>query len=297
MASISDSTLKQYISGLKLWWAFCASKNADPYSVSPEGVLEFLTIQFNKGASYSSLNTYRSSLAQIAPDFSQDFRIQKFFKGVFMLRPSMPKYQNTWDPSVVLKYLRKLKNAEINLNVLSQKLVALLALATGQRLQTLASIDINNIHRTDEKIDIPISKRIKTSARNRFQPLLSLPFLNSDPEICVASTLLSYLEKTKPLRGPIKSLFISITKPYRAISTQTLSRWVKNILQKSGVDTDKFSAHSTRHAATSAANRKGVNFDTIRLSAGWSINSKMFCQVYNRPLMPDISFAEAVLSS
>lgn len=195
MASLSESTLKQYTSGLKLWWAFCASKNVDPYSVSPEGVLEFLTIQFNKGASYSSLNTYRSSLAQIAPDFSQDFRIQKFFKGVFMLRPSMPKYQNTWDPSLVLDYLRELKNAEINLTVLSQKLVALLALATGQRLQTLASIEINNIHRTEVKIDIPIPKRIKTSARNRFQPLLSLPFLDSDPEICVASTLLSYLEK------------------------------------------------------------------------------------------------------
>lgn len=297
MASLSESTLKQYISGLKLWWAFCASRNWDPYSVSPEKVLEFLTIQYYKGASYSSLNTYRSSLAQIAPDLSQDFRIQKFFKGVSMLRPARPKYQNTWDPSIVLDYLKKLKNAEIKLNVLSQKLVTLLALATGQRLQTLAFIEINNIHRTESKIDIPISKRIKTSARNKFQPVLSLPFLNLDPEICVASTLLCYLEKTKSLRGPIKSLFVSVTKPYKEISTQTLGRWVKTILHKSGVDTDRFSAHSTRHAATSAASRKGVNFDTIRLSAGWSKNSKMFAQVYNRPLMPDISFAESVLSS
>nr|CAH7765858.1 unnamed protein product [Callosobruchus chinensis] len=152
----------------------------------------------------------------------------------------MPKYQNTWDPAVVLDYTGNLKNSDISLNILSKKLITLLALATGQRLQTLASIEIDNIHRSDMKIDIPIPRRIKTSARNKFQPFLILPFLNSDPENCVASTLLYYLEKTKLLRGSIKSLFISITKPYKEISAQTLGRWVKNILEKSGVDTTNF---------------------------------------------------------
>nr|CAH7765856.1 unnamed protein product [Callosobruchus chinensis] len=193
-----------------------------------------------------------------------------------MLRPAMPKYQNTWDPAVVLDYTGNLKNSDISLNILSKKLITLLALATGQRLQTLASIEIDNIHRSDMKIDIPIPRRIKTSARNKFQPFLILPFLNSDPENCVASTLLYYLEKTKLLRGSIKSLFISITKPYKEISAQTLGRWVKNILE--------------------TANRKGINFDTIRLSAGWSKNSEMFAMVYNRPLVSDISFAKTILS-
>ena len=90
-----------------------------------------------------------------------------------------------------MDYLRKLKNAEIILNILRTKLIALLALATGEHLQTLAySIEINSIHQTEVKIDIPIPKRMKTSARNKFQPLLGLPFLDSDPEIGVTSTLL-----------------------------------------------------------------------------------------------------------
>nr|CAH7740596.1 unnamed protein product [Callosobruchus chinensis] len=158
MASISQSTLKQYISGLKLWWEFCASKNADPYLVSAVQVLDFLTLQFNKGASYSSLNIYRSSLAQMAPDLSHDFRIHKFFKDQLC--------QDT----------RNFKNSDISLNILSKKLITLLALATGQRIQTLASIEIDNIHRSDMKIDIPIPRRTKTSARNKFQPFLILPF-------------------------------------------------------------------------------------------------------------------------
>ncbi|KAB0801731.1 hypothetical protein PPYR_03917 [Photinus pyralis] len=52
------------------------------------------------------------------------------------------------------------------------------------------------------------------------------------------------------------SIFVT---PFHKATAQTLSRWIKIILQKSGVDVTKFSAYSTRHAATSAASRKGLN--------------------------------------
>lgn len=51
-----------------------------------------------------------------------------------MLRPGLPKYENTWDPSIVLSYVKKLNSETIGLEILTQKLVTLLALATGQRL-------------------------------------------------------------------------------------------------------------------------------------------------------------------
>lgn len=297
MASISDNTLKQYSSSLKLWWEFCSLKDIDPFSVSVTNALKFLTFHYNKGASYSSLNTYRSAIAHLAgPNMAQDIRIQKFFKGVYMLRPSRPKYDNTWDPAIVLNYLRKLCNDNLSLELLTQKLVTLLALATGQRLQTLWLIDIDNIYSSDSKIEIAISKRTKTSARNKTQPLMQLPFLDSDYNVCVARTLTTYLEKTQLLRGSERNLFITVRKPYKKASTQTLSRWIKNILAKSGVDVDRFSPYSTRHASTSAAKRKGLNIDTIRLAAGWSKNSRMFAEIYNRPLLSDKTFAETILS-
>ncbi|KAJ8910973.1 hypothetical protein NQ315_003666 [Exocentrus adspersus] len=243
--------------------------------------MEFLTERFHKAASYSSLNTYRSAIA--GPDLAQDFRLHRFSRGVYMLRPSLPKYQHTWDPGVVLNCLKQLKNSEISLELLTQKTVTLLALATGQRLQTLTLIEIPFICRSDTKIETAIPKRIKTSARNKPQPVLSLPFLNSDPEICV--------------KGREESILITYKKPIHNATTQTVSRWIKIILGKSGVDITKFSGYSTRHASTSAASRKGLNFDTIRLAAGWSANSKIFATVYNRPLLPPQSFDEAVLRS
>lgn len=298
MSSITNSTLKQYNTGLKLWWKFCETKNLNPFSVAVANVLDFLTLHFNRGASFSSLNSYRAALAQIAGlNLAQDYRMQRFFKGVFMLRPSTPKYKNTWDPAVVLSHLKDIKNSDITLEILTYKLVTLLALATGQRLQTLSLIDIRNIQQMDEKICIKISERIKTSRRNFPQPVLLLPYFKNNENLCVAKTLLEYLERTKPIRGSITSLFIAFKKPFKKVSTQTLSRWIKTVLSQSGIDTKQFTAHSTRHAATSAAARKGLHFDTIRLAAGWSNNSKMFATVYNRPLPVDNkTFAETILN-
>lgn len=298
LLSITPATLKQYNSGLRLWWEFCSKTNNNPFVVAVPNVLEFLTVQFKNGASYGTLNAYRSAIGQIAgPDLGQDFRLKKFFKGVFGIRQPLPRYENIWDPGIVINYVRTLENDTITLEILTQKLVSLMALATGQRIQTLSLIDIDKIIIQANRIEIKISHRIKTSALNKSQPFLVLPFFNSDPNVCVARALVSYLERTKELRGPCKSLFITHKKPFHKATPQTISRWIKTILNKSGLDTNQFKAQSTRHASTSAAARKGVSFDSIRLAAGWSQNSKTFANFYNRPLICNEQFANAILSS
>jgi len=84
-------------------------------------------------------------------------------------------------------------------------------------------------------------------------------------------------------------LFISTKSPHKKVSTQTVRRWIKVILGKSGINVQK-------HAATSAAAGKSLNFDYIRLDGGWSKDSKMFATVYNRLLTAAVSFAETVLT-
>nr|CAH7745786.1 unnamed protein product [Callosobruchus chinensis] len=54
-------------------------------------VLEFLTHHFELGASYGTLNSYRSALDQILdPQIAQDYRIKRFFKGIYNLRSNCP---------------------------------------------------------------------------------------------------------------------------------------------------------------------------------------------------------------
>ena len=82
------------------------------------------------------------------------------------------------------------------------------------------------------------------------------------------------------------------------MGSQTISRWIKSILRKSGVDVTKFSSHSTRHASTSAALVKGVDLSTIKRTTGWMDQSLTFARFYNRPISTNNKdFASAVLDS
>ena len=91
-------------------------------------------------------------------------------------------------------------------------------------------------------------------------------------------------------------LFIGVRKPHRAASAQTISRWIKDCLVQCGLG-GEFTAHSTRHAATSAAFQKGIDISVIKNTAGWSEYSRVFARFYNRPIeKPKGSFATAVLN-
>lgn len=289
ISSLSESSLKQYNTGLKKRWRFCCNNQSDPYQITVPRVLSFLTVHFKNGASYGTLNCFCSALGKIqGSSLADDSRIKGFLKGVFRLRPPKAKYDYTWDSKTVLEYLSKLKsNEDLSLDELSKKLVTLLALVTGHRMQTLASIDIRNIIKKDGKYEIKISEIIKTSRPGKVQPNLILPFFDSNTIICPAAALTIYLKKTKSLRKEENKLFIAIKKPHKAVGSQTLSRWIKSVLSNSGLDTSKFSAYSTRHASTSAAERSGVNIDLILKAAGWTEKSQTFARFYKRPICAD----------
>lgn len=231
-------------------------------------ILNFLTAQYKAGASFSTLNTLRSALALIlGKQLSDDHRISRFFKGVFKTKPSLPRYQSTWDPNQILDYVTSwYPNEELPLTKLSKKLVALLALSTAQRVQTLSLIQMSNIKVNATNIEIIINDITKTSAPGRAMPRLVIPFFRDKEQICPAKTLTSYIEMTSGFRDlpDTDKLILTAKKPFHNATPSTISRWIKSMLAESGVDITVFSAHSTRHASTSAANRKGLSVDIIK---------------------------------
>ncbi|XP_053593380.1 uncharacterized protein LOC128667449 [Microplitis demolitor] len=300
IASLSDSSLRQYESALKKWWNFCHLTNTSVFTAKIPDVLRFLTSEVDKGASYGSVNSLRSAVALIlGPELSENPDVKRFCKGVSKIRPPRPKYDSTWNPKIFLDFVSKwFPNDDLSLQHLSYKVVVLLALTTGHRIQTLAAINLNNIDQSDDRIEIKITSQLKTSGPKSTQPNLILPFFTEDTSICVASTLLNYLKRTKDFRGSTSNLFISWKKPHNAVSTQTLSRWIKEVLHLSGIDTSKFTAYSTRHASTSSAKKNGVNIDLIQKTAGWTQSSQTFARFYDRKIIEDCTiFAKTVLST
>ena len=126
---------------------------------------------------------------------------QRFTKGVFQARPALPRYQKTWDTSIVLSHLKTLHPlGKLTLQQLTHKLVMLCALVTGQRSQSLHLMDLSNLSKTNDSYVFHIDELIKQSAPTRTQPTLVIPSFPADHSLCVASTLEEYIRRTAPLR-------------------------------------------------------------------------------------------------
>ncbi|KAJ8915427.1 hypothetical protein NQ315_003188 [Exocentrus adspersus] len=270
LSSLTETSLKKYNVGLKRWWEFCFSNKLDCYN----------PCCFEKGVSYGSLNTFRSALSLVlSPTVGNDHLIKRFLKGTYRLRPTRPKYSVTWDPTIVLRFFTNLDpNELLCLELLTRKFVTLMALTTAHRVQTFSLIQVQNIPIKEEGIETKIPDMIKTSGPSRIQPLLRLPRFDERPQVCVASVLTCYLKKTQTLRSSTTDkLLITYKKLYKAASSQSISSWIKATLKDCGLDTSIFSAHSTRHAATSAAARKGIPLDVYEEYCWVVGNFQCFC--------------------
>ncbi|CAG7820539.1 unnamed protein product [Allacma fusca] len=301
--SLADSTWKQYETSFKSWSKYCDLHNFNIYDITIHNTLQFLQQLYNNGQGYSSLNSARSFLSLVSTGSSgktvgNDPLISRFMRGIGKQRPPTPRYDSTWDPEVVLTYLRTLEPLEeLSLQLLSFKTIGLIALATAHRVQTFSLISTDEIFMKSTGIEINISSAVKTSKPGVLQPSLFLPFFPESQAVCVARTLGWYLQRTISLRSASSTrLFLSVNPPHNPVTSQTLSRWLKLILKHSGVNDSVYSAHSFRHSSTSAAARRGTSIDQIRRRAGWSESSSTFARHYNRPLSSQDQFARAVFN-
>ncbi|KYN13703.1 hypothetical protein ALC57_14104 [Trachymyrmex cornetzi] len=138
-----------------------------------------------------SLYTMRSAIALISyKEIGNDPLARRFCKGVAALKSPRPRYDFIWDPAPVIAKL------------ITIKLALLLALRTGQRAQTLASIRLFQIS-TNEKLIIRCPDRTKTSAPGRYQPFLGFSRFLEHEDLCIVHLTGHYIERTKvslPLR-------------------------------------------------------------------------------------------------
>ena len=91
------------------------------------------------------------------------------------------------------------------------------------------------------------------------------------------------IKRTSSIRGNEKSLIISYIKPHKAVVSTSISHWIKVVMKDSGVDVEKFGAHSARGAITSKAKQSGLPISEIMKSAGWS-SSEILARFYDKPM-------------
>ena len=262
-------------------------------------ILDFLVMLHDVlDLGYSAINMARSALSSFIAveglDIGKHPTICRFMRGVFKLKPALPRYNVIWDANMVLNYLKTISPiAGVSLKLLTHKLVMLMLLLSGQRGQTIHLTHIKNIDINPNRFHVVIGDPVKTTKPGAHIEQLKFKAYAPDKRLCVHFVLQEYLRRTLIIRGKEMRLFISHVKPHNAVSRSTISRWTKECMQSAGINLNIFAPHSTRTASTSKAVNSKLQLSTILRTAGWT-SANTFTKYYKKPIIE--AYDDAILN-
>ena len=105
----------------------------------------------NKNLGYSAMNTACSAVSSVlvidGRPAGQHPLLRCYMKGVIHQKPALPRYATTWDISIALSYLKKTLSPvrDLSLEMLSQKLLMLSLIWSGQQALTIHLFDVRNM--------------------------------------------------------------------------------------------------------------------------------------------------------
>ena len=274
-----SKTSRSYYSLFRRWNRWCSERGSDPFSGPISEVANFLASLYKEGYQYNSVNAYRSAISSVhdkadGVPVGQHPIITRLIKGIFNVRPPIPRYSNTWDVQLVLNFLQTQGESEtLPLKMLTLKNVFLLAITRPSWSADLSQLDTSRMRSGVNGMSFIPSTLAKQSRQGKPIESFFFPSFPQNPILCLVRTLSAYLDKTNQVRGSETKLFLSFIKRNKAVTSSTIARWLRTILEQAGINTEIFSAHSTRGASASAAARGGVTLEDILKAANWSSES------------------------
>ncbi len=299
LAASRTNTYAAYQPAWTAWRDWCGQRDVDPLLASLGDVLKFLTESFQDGKSYSTINIIRSMLSStlsFAPsglhEVGKHPLVVRLLKGIYNSNLPKPRYTHTWDPAIVLSHLALPAQAKRSRIQISRKTATILALTTLLRCSELASIQLDSVSFSNSKATFVLGKLRKSQRTGPLQQLSVGRWLE-DLAICPVTTLQDYINCTASIRNAsnMSSLFVSTTRPFQPVNSSTIGRWIKDRLKEAGIDTNIFSAHSTRGAAASKAASSGAPIHSILKQGNWSREST-FARFYNRTVDSHVNLLE-----
>ena len=156
--------------------------------------------------------------------------------------------------------------------MLTLKTTMLIALTSSNTAHEICSLNINFLVKHPTHYTFHFTKITKTARQGKLRPPVEL-IQFSDKNLCVCHHIDVYLERTEAWRKNEGQLLLSFISPHKFVTTQTVSRWIVEVLSLSGIDTSVFKAHSTRSTSSSKARLLGISTKEILKKGHWSKES------------------------
>ena len=302
---LAPGTESTYASPWNNWCSWCDLRGLDPVSAPVAAITNWLA-EYQGSHGYSAMNTARSAISayhdrvsdgqNLIPVGQHDL-VKDLLDCVKAKDPPKARYTETWDVNKVLDYISELgPNANLSIKHLTYKLAMLVNLVSVTRTQELAVLKLSNLKcRNENKVVFGISDRTKTG-REKVILYKYQEKGNLDPVACLES----YLTATQAWRHPEDSsydgLFLALNEPHKSVKPCTIARWLTEIMNLAGINTETYRAHSVRAASTSKSKQSGLSCAQILKAASWS-NARTFRTFYHKDIEDENEtvFAEAVL--
>ena len=279
---------------------WCGERKIGYGEITVGDVSNYLLFLFNSktssGKDYTSeaLNKIRSGISFFLqydiPDLGFKKPISRLFTYFYKIRPVSHRYNVTWDVGIVLKFLAKWHPKEaLSLKQLTLKTVALVALTSSDRAQSIHALRVDYAQFTNEGLVFVIPSRLKHTRRN--SPPSKIVCVKWDaPELNVEDYVLFYMQKTFKYRlkswnknkEESKQLFLS-HRTGRPVQRASISRWIREVMHMAGIDISSFAPHSCRGASISEATRRGASPQQILTQGNWT-NLGTYQRFYNREI-------------
>lgn len=112
----------------------------------------------------------------------------------------------------------------------------LLALTRPSRSADLSQLDM--ARRKPKPDGVVFLPRALAKQSRQGKPIAEFffPSFPNNKNLCPVNTLDQYTLRTKSLRGDETRLFVATIKPHKAVTSSSIARWMKSLLEASGVN-------------------------------------------------------------
>ena len=301
-----------YLVNIYMKWCGSLFPPVDPFTAPITVVANFLAwVHKERDLGQSAVASFRSAISKIHVGvgdlpIGKSGAISNLIKGVGNSDPGRKsrraRYADTWDVQPVLEALAKLHPPSTLSNIdLAAKTLALVALATISRSSTLSllSRSFSFLENSNEDDESQLFIKFLPAAKEKTNILrtgLFIPQLSEDEALDPVYYVAAYKSRFPSevdedgQEGELP-LWVSSKKPHAPVKSVTLASWLRRAMEKGGVDTAKYKAHSLRSAAPAHFKKnKALSLKQILTRGGWKISaegsSSVFIKFYQRSTSP-----------
>ncbi|KAG0864788.1 hypothetical protein G6F16_010745 [Rhizopus arrhizus] len=293
-----ESTNRMYDNGWNKWGQWCLIYDKNPEEYNAVNVLQFL--RSNIKYSNAHLNGLRSSIASVFAVIHEDKlpiaennMIKDFFIAKKKSEVKIPAHHQlfTWDITILLRHIKETlsSSAELSLQQLQVKTILLLCMATMWRPRSdIGRLQFQDVHIQAEENSHNITLHSREPKEAQVKSTILGEF--EDKDLYPVHSLIQFLNNTNNFRQNLPrdhSLFLTYLaqtdKPSDSVRPTTVANWIKDEMEKAGIDITKFQAHSIRTASSTEAVELGHSRRAVKSHAGWSLLADTFEKYYFKP--------------